>query len=169
MISTGVFSPLTGFMGREDYETVVESMRLADGLVWSLPITISASDEEANGFDEGDEVALTNPEGNVVATIRVTDLYSYDKGREASAVYRTVDENHPGVAALYRQGNTLVGGNVTLLDEAPNPRPFPQYYYEPRELRSIFAEKGWRRVVCFQTPHPLPRPPAYNPKKATRT
>src|ERR687893_1788526 len=76
MISTGVFSPLTGFMGREDYESVVESMRLADGLAWSLPITISASDEEANGFDEGDEVALTNPEGNVVATISVTDLYS---------------------------------------------------------------------------------------------
>jgi sulfate adenylyltransferase len=169
MISTGVFSPLTGFMGREDYESVVESMRLADGLAWSLPITISASDEEANGFDEGDEVALTNPEGNVVATISVTDLYSYDKGREASAVYRTVDENHPGVAALYRQGNTLIGGDVTLLDEAPNPRPFPQYYYEPRELRSIFAEKGWRRVVGFQTRNPVHRAHEYIQKSALET
>ncbi len=125
MISTGVFSPLTGFMGREDYESVVETMHLANGLAWSLPITLSASDEEANGVDEGDEVALTNGEGSVVATMTVTDRYSYDKGREASAVYRTEDGNHPGVAALYRQGNTLLGGEVTLLDEAPNPRPFP--------------------------------------------
>ncbi|MCA1718084.1 MAG: sulfate adenylyltransferase [Actinobacteria bacterium] len=169
MISTGVFSPLTGFMGQEDYESVVETMRLADGLVWSLPITISASDEEANGFGEGDEVALTNGEGNVVATISVTDRYSYDKSREASAVYRTEDENHPGVAALYRQGNTLVGGDVTLLDEAPNPRPFPQYYYEPRELRTIFAEKGWRRVVGFQTRNPVHRAHEHIQKSALET
>jgi sulfate adenylyltransferase len=169
MISTGVFSPLTGFMGREDYESVVESMRLANGLVWSLPITISATDEEANGFGEGDEVALTNGEGHVVATISVTDLYLYDKGREASAVYRTEDGNHPGVAALYRQGNTLVGGDVTLLDEAPNPRPFPQYYYEPRELRTIFAEKGWRRVVGFQTRNPVHRAHEYIQKSALET
>ena len=166
MISTGVFSPLTGFMSREDYESVVESMRLADGLAWSLPITISASDEESNGFEEGDEVALTNGEGHVVATMNVADRYPYDKGREAGAVYRTEDENHPGVAALYRQGNTLIGGDVSLLDEAPNPRPFPQYYYEPRELRSIFADKGWRRVVGFQTRNPVHRAHEYIQKSA---
>ena len=102
MISTGVFSPLTGFLGREDYESVVGTMRLANGLAWSLPITLSASDDEADGISEGDEVALTNGEGGIVATIAVTDRYSYDKGREASAVYRTEDGNHPGVAALYR-------------------------------------------------------------------
>src|ERR687885_2969440 len=103
MISTGVFSPLTGFMGREDYESVVESMHLSNGLVWSLPITLSASEDEANGLGEGDEVALTNGEGHIVATMTVPDRYSYDKAHEARAVYRTEDGNHPGVAALYRQ------------------------------------------------------------------
>ena len=169
MISSGVFSPLTGFLGREDYESVVDTMRLANGLAWSLPITLSASDDEANGISEGDEVALTNGEGVVVATIAVADRYSYDKGREASAVYRTEDGNHPGVAALYRQGSTLLGGEVTLLDEAPNPRPFPQYYYEPRELRTIFAEKGWRRVVGFQTRNPVHRAHEYIQKSALET
>ena len=151
MISTGVFSPLIGFMDREDYESVVETMHLANDLVWSLPITLSASDDEANGIREGDEVALTNGEGRIVATMTVTDRYSYDKGREAREVYRTDDENHPGVAALYRQGNTLIGGEITLLDEEPNPRPFPGYYYEPEQLRAIFAERGWRRVLGYQT------------------
>ena len=127
MISTGVFSPLTGFMGREDYESVVETMRLANDLVWSLPIALSANDEEANGIDEGDEIALTNEEGRIVATLDVADRYAYDKSGEAKAVYRTDDENHPGVAALYRQGDTLIGGEGTLLDEGANPRPFPGY------------------------------------------
>jgi sulfate adenylyltransferase len=147
MISTGVFSPLTGFMDREDYESVVETMHLSNGLVWSMPIVLSASEDEANGLGEGDEVALTDDDGRIVATLTVTDRYTYDKVREANAVYRTEDENHPGVAALYRQGSILLGGDVTLLDEEPNPRPFPRYYYEPKELRSIFAERGWRRVV----------------------
>ena len=169
MISTGVFSRLTGFMDREDYESVVETMHLANGLVWSMPITLSANDEEVNGFKEGGEAALTDGEGRIVATITVTDLYSYDKGHEAKAVYRTEDGNHPGVAALYRQGSTLVGGEVTLLVESPNPRPFPGYYYEPRELRAIFAERGWRRVVGFQTRNPVHRAHEYIQKSALET
>jgi sulfate adenylyltransferase len=169
MISTGVFSPLTGFMDREDYESVVETMHLSNGLVWSMPIVLSASEDEANGLGEGDEVAITDGEGRIVATVIVTDRYTYDKGREAKAVYRTDDENHPGVAALYRQGNTLLGGEVTLLDEEPNPRPFPGYYYEPKELRSIFAERGWRRVVGFQTRNPVHRAHEYIQKSALET
>ncbi|MDQ4063505.1 MAG: sulfate adenylyltransferase [Actinomycetota bacterium] len=169
MISTGVFSPLTGFMGREDYESVVDTMRLANGLAWSMPITLSANDEEANRLKEGGEAALTDGEGRIVATIAITDLYSYDKGHEAKAVYRTEDGSHPGVAALYRQGSTLVGGEVTLLVESPNPRPFPGYYYEPRELRAVFAERGWRRVVGFQTRNPVHRAHEYIQKSALET
>ncbi len=169
MISTGVFSPLTGFMGREDYESVVETMHLANGLVWSMPITLSAGEDEANGIEEGDEVALTNGEGRIVATVAVSDRYSYDKGREAREVYRTDDGDHPGVAALYRQGETLLGGEVTLLDEEPNPRPFPGYYYEPEQLRTIFAERGWRRVVGFQTRNPVHRAHEYIQKSALET
>ena len=169
MISTGVFSPLTGFMGREDYESVVETMHLANGLVWSMPITLSASEDEANGVREGDEVALTNGEGHIVATMAVTDRYSYDKGREAREVYRTQDGEHPGVATLYRQGDVLLGGEVTLLDEEPNPRPFPEYYYEPAQLRAIFAERGWRRVVGFQTRNPVHRAHEHIQKSALET
>ena len=169
MISTGVFSPLTGFMGREDYESVVETMHLANGLVWSMPITLSVDNYETNGIKEGDEVALTNGEGRIVATMTVADRYSYDKGREARAVYLTDDVNHPGVAALYRQGNILLGGEVTLLDEKPNPRPFPEYYYEPRELRALFAEKGWRRIVGFQTRNPVHRAHEHIQKSALET
>jgi sulfate adenylyltransferase len=166
MISTGVFSPLTGFMDREDYESVVETMHLSNGLVWSMPITLSADEDEANGVKEGNEVALANGEGRVVATMTVTDRYSYDKSYEAWAVYRTDDGEHPGVAALYRQGDTLLGGEVALLDEQPNPRPFPEYYYEPEQLRALFAERGWRRVVGFQTRNPVHRAHEYIQKSA---
>jgi len=169
MISTGVFSPLAGFMVREDYESVAETMHLANGLVWSMPITLSISDDEANGIDEGDEIALVNGEGRVVATMTVADRYAYDKDREAREVYRTDDGNHPGVAALYRQGNALIGGEVTLLDEEPNPRPFPGYYYEPEQLRSLFAEKGWRQVVGFQTRNPVHRAHEHIQKSALET
>jgi sulfate adenylyltransferase len=169
MIATGVFSPLTGFMVREDYENVVENMRLANGLPWSLPITLSVSREEADSINEDDEVALADGDGRIVATLAVEDLYSYDKEREAREVFRTTDEEHPGVAALYRQEEVLVGGEITLLEEEPNYRPFPLYYYEPHELRAVFAERGWKRVVGFQTRNPVHRAHEYIQKSALET
>ena len=169
MISTGVFSPLTGFMVRDDYESVVDSMRLANGLVWSMPITLSISEEEAREIAEGEEIALATGDGQIVATMVVEDCYSYDKEREALEVYRTTDQDHPGVAALHRQSDTLLGGEVTLLVDEPNPRPFPGYYYEPHELRKTFAEKGWKKVVGFQTRNPVHRAHEYIQKSALET
>jgi sulfate adenylyltransferase len=168
MISSGVFSPLTGFMVREDYESVVETMRLSNGLVWSMPITLSASEDEAN-YSIGEEIALTDGDGKVVATMLVEDRYSYNKEREAREVYRTTDPDHPGVAALGRQGETLLGGEVTLLVDEPNPRPFPGYYYEPADLRKLLAEKGWKKVVGFQTRNPVHRAHEYIQKSALET
>src|ERR671919_567767 len=150
MISTGVFSPLTGFMVSEDYESVVETMHLKNGLVWSLPITLPVSEEEANGLRVGEEISLTDATGRILATMLVEDRYSYDKEQEAREVFGTTNEEHPGVAAVYRQKDTLIGGEVTLLVDDPNPKPFPEYHYGPRELREAFAEKGWKRVVGFQ-------------------
>jgi sulfate adenylyltransferase len=170
MISTGVFSPLTGFMVREDYESVVETMRLANGLVWSMPITLSVPEDEANQMSEGEEIALlTTGDGQIVATMVVEDRYAFDKEREALEVYRTADREHPGVAAVHRRDGMLIGGEVTLLVDEPNPRPFPDYYYEPHELRKLLAEKGWRKVVGFQTRNPVHRAHEYIQKSALET
>ncbi len=169
MISTGVFSPLPGFMVREDYESVVDTMHLADGLVWSLPITLSVNNEEAKQIKEGEDVALADGSGRIVATMSVEDLYTYDKEREAREVYRTTDEDHPGVAALNRQGDALIGGKVTLLVDEPTSRPFPGQYYEPSELRAIFASRGWKRVVGFQTRNPVHRAHEHIQKSALET
>ena len=169
MIASGVFSPLTGFMVREDYESVVETMRLSNGLVWSMPITLSVGEEEASSVGEGEEIALTAGDGQVVATMLVEDRYTYDREREAREVYRTTDQDHPGVAALNRQGAALLGGEVTLLVDELGTRPFPDYYYEPHELRKLLAEKGWRKVVGFQTRNPVHRAHEYIQKSALET
>ena len=166
MISTGVFSPLTGFMVQEDYESVVETMHLSNGLAWSLPITLSVSEEEADGISEGEEIALADGTGRVLATMTVEDRYSYDKEREAREVFGTTNEEHPGVAAVYRQEDMLLGGEITLLVDDPNPKPFPEYHYTPRQLREVFAEKGWKRVVGFQTRNPVHRSHEYIQKSA---
>jgi sulfate adenylyltransferase len=166
MISTGVFSPLTGFMVSEDYESVVETMRLKNGLVWSLPITLPVSEEEAENVRVGEEIALADGTGRVLATMIVEDRYSYDKEHEAQQVFGTTNDEHPGVAAVYRQKDVLLGGEVTLLVDDPNPKPFPEYHYGPRELREAFAEKGWKRVVGFQTRNPVHRSHEYIQKSA---
>jgi sulfate adenylyltransferase len=166
MISTGVFSPLTGFMVSEDYESVVETMRLKNGLVWSLPITLPVSEEEANDVRVGEEIALADGTRRILATMIVEDRYSYDKEHEAQEVFGTTNAEHPGVATVYRQKDILLGGEVTLLVDDPNPKPFPEYHYGPRELRKVFAEKGWKRVVGFQTRNPVHRSHEYIQKSA---
>jgi sulfate adenylyltransferase len=166
MISAGVFSPLTGFMVSEDYESVVETMRLKNGLVWSLPITLPVSEEVANDIRVGEDIALADGTGRILATMIVEDRYSYDKEHEAKSVFGTTNDEHPGVAAVYRQKDVLLGGEVTLLVDDPNPKPFPEYHYGPRELRKVFAEKGWKRVVGFQTRNPVHRSHEYIQKSA---
>ena len=166
MISTGVFSPLTGFMVSEDYDSVVETMRLKNGLVWSLPITLPVGEEEAGDIRVGEEIALADGTGRILATMIVEDRYSYDKEHEAQQVFGTTNDEHPGVAAVYRQKDVLLGGEVTLLVDDPNPKPFPEYHYGPRELRKVFAEKGWKRVVGFQTRNPVHRSHEYIQKSA---
>jgi sulfate adenylyltransferase len=168
MISTGVFSPLEGFMLRDEYEGVVEDMRLQDGLAWSLPVTLSADEEKARELSENSEIALVDGTGEPVATMVLRELYGYDKEREARMVYRTTDADHPGVAAVYRQGDVLLGGEVDLL-RPPDEGRFPRYYYTPAQLRASFAEKGWKRIVGFQTRNPVHRAHEYIQKSALET
>jgi sulfate adenylyltransferase len=168
MIASGVFSPLEGFMLREDYESVVEYMRLSNGLAWSMPITLSVGEGTARSLSEDTHVALVDGTGEPVATMFLRERYPYDKEREARQVYRTTDREHPGVDYLYRQGDVLLGGEIDLLQPLDR-GPFPGYYYEPHELRKTFTEKGWKKVVGFQTRNPVHRAHEYIQKSALET
>ena len=160
MIATGGFSPLEGFMAHDDYERVVAEMRLADGLPWPLPITLGVSAERAHATAPGDRLALATPEGTRWGIIDVTDVFQRDKTREAELVYNTTDDAHPGVNALHRDGDWCLGGPITLF-ELPHHEDFPVYRLPPAETRRIFRERGWQRVVGFQTRNPIHRAHEY--------
>jgi sulfate adenylyltransferase len=163
-MATGVFSPLTGFAGKADYDAVLDRMRLADGTVWSIPVTLAVSGDEAKQYPEGRTIALKDTDGSVLGTMDVREQFSYDKKREALAVYRTDDGAHPGVARVYAQGDVLLGGPITLLNRPAE--PFEAFRRDPADTRRLFAERGWRRVVGFQTRNPVHRAHEYIQKVA---
>ncbi|NLC57054.1 MAG: sulfate adenylyltransferase [Armatimonadetes bacterium] len=165
MLAIGAFSPLRGFLGAADYQSVVATMHLANGLPWSIPITLSASQEQADALKEGQEVALRDTAGQIVAILTLEEKYGYDARHEAQQVYRTTEEAHPGVRALYAQGPVLLGGPVTVL-RRPGRQQFPQYRLDPADSRRVFVEKGWKRVVGFQTRNPVHRAHEYIQKCA---
>ena len=166
MIAVGAYSPLTGFMRQADYERVVAEMRLSSGLVWSVPVTLAVSEAQARALKPGQEVALCEGE-RPLAIMLVDEIYPYDKRREAQEVYRTTDEAHPGVARIYAQGDYLLGGDIWVFDlPAAAKQEFPDLRRTPAETRRIFAERGWRRVVGFQTRNPIHRAHEYIQKTA---
>jgi sulfate adenylyltransferase len=164
-IATGVFSPLTGFVGRADYESILDGMRLSNGTVWSIPVTLAVANDVAVAISPGTSVALEDPSGLLVATMDVTERYSYDKRREAEAVYRTTETAHPGIGRLFAQGDVLLAGPITLL-ERPQGEPFGPFRRDPIETRKLFADRGWRRIVGFQTRNPVHRAHEYIQKAA---
>jgi sulfate adenylyltransferase len=164
MIATGAYSPLEGFLCEADYRSVRSNMRLANGVAWPIPVTLSVTNEKADGLREGEDVALY--QGNhLLGVLHLAEKYSYDKGREAELVYRTTDTAHPGVRVLYDQGEWLLGGRISLLNRPRNVE-FPQYRRDPAETRSLFRGRGWRRVVAFQTRNPVHRAHEYIQKCA---
>ena len=167
-IATGVFSPLIGFVGERDYDSIVDCMRLADGTVWSIPITLAVPADAAVSIGAGDTIALEDPDGRVGATMEVTARFGYDKRREAVSVYGTEDQAHPGVARLYAQGDVLLAGPIMLI-QPPPAEPFAAFRRDPSETRRLFAERGWRRVVGFQTRNPIHRAHEYLTKVALET
>lgn len=168
LIAIGALSPLEGFLGEADYLSVRDHRRLANGLVWSIPITLSATEEERAKLAIGQDVALKTRADQVVAILHLAEIYSYDKHREAEAVYGTAEDKHPGVQVLYSQGDFLLGGQVTVLNH-PNGNEFKQYRRTPAETRALFAEKGWQRIVAFQTRNPVHRAHEYIQKCAMET
>ncbi|MEH2412185.1 sulfate adenylyltransferase [Nostoc sp.] len=165
MIAIGAFSPLTGFMNQEDYDRTVTKMRLANGLVWSIPITLSVSEEVASPLQEGGLIRLDNSRGEFIGVLQLTQKYHYDKTREAINVYRTDDVNHPGVQVLYNQGTVHLAGDIWLLQREPHPQ-FPTYQIDPAASRQLFQDKGWKTIVGFQTRNPIHRAHEYIQKCA---
>ena len=164
MLATGALSPLTGFMVEKDYRPVLDEMRLASGLVWSIPITVSVDDEQLKRLGGADAVALTL-DGTPAAVLEVEQAYRRDRETEAQAVFGTTDEAHPGVAALLQSGDWVLGGAVRVL-RLPEHTTFTDRRLTPKETRAAFAERGWRRVVGFQTRNPVHRAHEYIQKCA---
>ncbi len=163
LLANGGFSPLDGFMTRAQYESVVDTMHLPDGLPWSIPVTLSVSRDDANRL--GSEVMLTDEAGTLLAVMTVIEQFEYDKQHEARRVYRTTADQHPGVAALYAQDEVLIGGPVQVFRRRAD-ATFPEYRLDPAETRAAFVERGWKRVVGFQTRNPVHRAHEYIQKCA---
>ena len=168
LIAIGAASPLIGFMGQADYETTVTDMRLANGLPWSVPITLSVSADEAAKLTEGQLVRLDDASGRFVGVLELAEKYTYDKTKEAINVYRTEEEKHPGVAAVYAQGDVNLAGPVWLLQRDDHPL-FPKYQIDPAASRKLFVDRGWKTVVGFQTRNPIHRAHEYIQKCALET
>ncbi len=159
MLASGALSPLTGFMGRDDYERVVEEMRLASGLPWALPVCLAVA-----AAPKGDRVALADENGTLLAVLDVEGVYEYDREREAERCFRTTEDAHPGVAQLYAQEPLYLAGQVSVFNRAAP--DFPELALDPVDTRRAFAERGWRRVVGFQTRNPIHRAHEYITKCA---
>src|SRR5215211_8537885 len=164
MIATGAYSPLTGFLGQADYTRVVNEMRLADGTLWSIPITLPVSESRAEMLRDGEPVGLYAPDGRLVGLLDLRERYSYDQRHEAEQVYRTTAQEHPGVARLYNQGPVLLGGDAWLLEEPAS--AFPELAFTPAASRQAFAQRGWKTIVGFQTRNPVHRAHEYIQKSA---
>ena len=164
MIATGAYSPLRGFMGSKDYESVLYRKRLASDLPWTIPITLAVSADQAAGLKEGNEFLLASPPLGPLGVLFLEEKFFPDKKREAGKVFGTEDLNHPGVAKLFARGEVLLGGSIRVFRRQSS--DFPAYRLDPKDTRARFAEKGWRRVVGFQTRNPVHRAHEYIIKSA---
>jgi len=164
MMGIGAFTPLTGFMGKADWQGVCDKFTMADGTFWPIPITLSTDDEEVR---EGDELALVDEEtGTTIATMAVSEKYTIDKEHECKCVYTTTDPEHPGVEKVMNQGKYNLAGPVKVVSESYYPEQFKILYQRPAEARALFEKKGWKRVAALQLRNPMHRSHEYLAKIA---
>src|SRR6516162_591665 len=158
MLAMGAYTPLDGFMDRDDWRGSCLDMKLTSGLFWPIPITLPVNKELADSIHAEEEITLVDLEsGEILAVMEVHEKYSIDKELEAEHVYRTADPKHPGVAKVLRQGDVNLAGRVMVLSEGEYPVKYPDLYIRPAESRAMFLEKGWSHVAAFQTRNPMHR------------
>ncbi len=167
MLAMGAYTPLDGFMGEEDWRGCCLSMNTTNGVFWPIPITISCSEDVANGIATGDEIALVDSNSSEILAIQtVTEKYAIDRNFECQEIFRTTDEGHPGVQKVMQQSAINLGGPIVALSEGYYPETYKGLYYRPEETRSMFKINGWSKVAAFQTRNPMHRSHEYLAKVA---
>ncbi|MCH8342736.1 MAG: sulfate adenylyltransferase [Planctomycetes bacterium] len=169
MMATGAFSPLTGFVGKADFDSICSNLRLADGTVWPIPITLAVDDEVKAALRPGQQAALKHQDGTLLAVIDIQEIYPHDKTLEIPNVFGTEDEAHPGVKAVMDEGEWLVAGPIQVITVTPGVEPaeqFTEFRLPPAKTREAFTKRGWKTVTAFQTRNPIHRAHEYLTKCA---
>ena len=170
MMGIGGFTPLDGFMTHADWEGVCDGMKMASGLFWPIPITLSTDEASSKGFNEGDDIALVDSDsGDILATMTVTEKYSIDKAHECMMVYKTTDEEHPGVKMVMAQGDVNLAGTIKVLSQGGFPEAYGDQFMTPAQTRAEFEKRNWKEIACFQTRNPMHRSHEYLAKIAIET
>jgi sulfate adenylyltransferase len=170
MMGIGGFTPLEGFMTHADWAGVCDGMKMANGLFWPIPITLSTDEVTAKGINDGDDIALADAEsGEILATMTVTDKYAIDKEHECMMVYKTTDAEHPGVKMVMEQGEVNLAGPIKVLSQGGFPEAYGEQFMTPAQTRAEFEKRGWSEIACFQTRNPMHRSHEYLAKVAIET
>jgi sulfate adenylyltransferase len=170
MMGIGGFTPLDGFMTHADWEGVCDGMKMASGLFWPIPITLSTDEVSGKAISEGDDLALADSEsGEILATMTVTEKYSIDKKHECMMVYKTTEDEHPGVKMVMAQGEVNLAGPIKVLSQGGFPEAYGDQFMTPAQTRAEFEKRGWTEIACFQTRNPMHRSHEYLAKIAIET
>ncbi len=170
MMGIGGFTPLDGFMTHADWEGVCDGMKMANGLFWPIPITLSTDEVSGKAISEGDDIALADSEsGEILATMTVTEKYGIDKAHECMMVYKTTDAEHPGVKMVMEQGEVNLAGPIKVLSQGGFPEAYGDQFMTPAQTRAEFEKRGWSEIACFQTRNPMHRSHEYLAKIAIET
>ncbi len=161
MLAIGAFTPLDGFMGRDEVDSVVKHSRLPNGLMWGIPIVLLVRADEASSVKVNDDVALCDQGGRTIAVMRVAEKFTYPKESFCKEVFKTVDPNHPGVKTILESPDVFLGGPVTLIERPLRNEVAPSYYLDPGQTRAEFKKRGWSTIVAFQTRNPIHRAHEY--------
>ncbi|MBI3523951.1 MAG: sulfate adenylyltransferase [Betaproteobacteria bacterium] len=167
MLGIGGFTPLDGFMTHGDWQGVCDGMKMVNGLFWPIPITLSTSRAIADGLKTGSEIALIDPEnGEILATMKLTEKYAIDKAHECAMVFKTTDLEHPGVKMVMEQGDINLAGPLKVLSQGGFPEKYGDQFMSPKQTRALFESYGWSKVAAFQTRNPMHRSHEYLAKVA---